>query len=517
MKLIKRSIIKEYSKHMWAMVLWLALMMCSLQMYSQIHMSDEHVGYWEYKNKPVLLIGGWNHGHNPFLDHDTQDGGGYEDTSTTLEIVNALDELVKAGGNLIRCVLDPGVGAGRQGFDFCKKIDGKYNLSNMEGPYWERLDFFLKECQKRNIIVGIEVWDRFDWYDGGHKGWQVSPFNPINNVNYTTRNTGLAHSYPGKGDNSENPFGKTTPRQSYYLQANTEKRIQLDEIRNYQEKFVDRLLDVTLQYDNLIYSANNEVRHQESAWGEYWINYMKKIAAKKKLKIYCTDMFWDLVHLPDSSSYDYLLKNVQIYDYFDISQISAQFIPNNTSERERGEKHWQMVRYATTKALEVNRLTHMNKIYGSVSKTASVMGSDNNAIEEFWRGLIAGVAGARFHRPESGLGLSPKSKKSLQSVRLVEEKLKFWEVVSKQHLISEVEPDEAYVAAKLGEKYLIFFTNGGAVKLDLSRYKSTDFSFYWINIDKAIIQHEGSLKGGDHRYISAPSNGHWAAIVVRLP
>ncbi len=27
--------------------------------------------YWKYDGKRVLLLGGWNHGHNPFIDHDT--------------------------------------------------------------------------------------------------------------------------------------------------------------------------------------------------------------------------------------------------------------------------------------------------------------------------------------------------------------------------------------------------------------------------------------------------------------
>jgi len=27
--------------------------------------------YWKYNGERVLLLGGWNHGHNPFIDHDT--------------------------------------------------------------------------------------------------------------------------------------------------------------------------------------------------------------------------------------------------------------------------------------------------------------------------------------------------------------------------------------------------------------------------------------------------------------
>ena len=50
---------------------------------------------------------------------------------------------------------------------------------------WGKIDyfeFFLKETEKRDVIVQIEVWDRFDcWSDY----WLVHPYNPKNNVNFT--------------------------------------------------------------------------------------------------------------------------------------------------------------------------------------------------------------------------------------------------------------------------------------------------------------------------------------------
>jgi hypothetical protein len=34
---------------------------------------SENPKYWEYKNKPLLLLGAFNHGHNPFIDGSTVD------------------------------------------------------------------------------------------------------------------------------------------------------------------------------------------------------------------------------------------------------------------------------------------------------------------------------------------------------------------------------------------------------------------------------------------------------------
>jgi hypothetical protein len=242
------------------------LLLASVAVCGSAHAIEIEDRYWKHDGRKVLLIGGWNHGHNPFLDHDTMDANGRSGRSSETEITAALDELTSAGGNLIRCVLDPGVGAGIQGFDFCAKSGDRYNLDDMSGSYWTRLDFFLRETEERKIIVQIEIWDRFDWYDGGHEGWPTSPFNPRNNVNYTTDESGLRISYPGKGDKTGSPFGQGVPGQTLYENADAARKRQSDLVRRCQETFMDKLMSITLKYDNVLYSMNNEVRHQTPAW-----------------------------------------------------------------------------------------------------------------------------------------------------------------------------------------------------------------------------------------------------------
>lgn len=480
----------------------------------RISPSKSNPGYWSYGGETVLLIGGWDHGHNPFLDHSTIDGGGYEDTSTEAEIIAALDLLEASGGNLIRCVLDPGVGAGRQGFPFCAKVGDKFDLDTMEGPYWERLEFFLDATQRRGIVVGLEIWDRFDWYDGGHQGWQGSPFNPRNNINYTVESSGLAESYEGELDNSQNPFGQTTPGQRYYRNADPELQAKLDMLRSYQEQFMLRLLEVTLPYGNVLYSANNEVRHQEPVWGEYWLEFIRKEAKRQGVAVVCTDMFWDILDIPDSPGFDHLLANTDTYDYFDVSQTSAHRGHQDLSVAEAGEVHWNKIRYAVGEGRKVNRILHMDKIYGSKDKVNGWMGSAENAVEEFWRSLIAGVAGVRFHRPDGGIGLSERARNSLRAVRLVEEKVKFWEVEARQDLLTDREPNEAYLAADPGQKYILFVPDGGKVGLQLDEHSATCFDITWVNVATGEVDSQEHLHGGEVFDIEAPGNGPWVAILV---
>ena len=47
--------------------------------------------YWSYDGKPVLLLGGWNHGHNPFIDHDTDNDKDNQGVSTPEQIEQALN------------------------------------------------------------------------------------------------------------------------------------------------------------------------------------------------------------------------------------------------------------------------------------------------------------------------------------------------------------------------------------------------------------------------------------------
>ena len=175
--------------------------------------------YWQYKGVRVLLIGGWNHGHNPFIDHDTDDDRDNQGVSTPEQIADAMDELVEAGGNTLRCVLNPGMAAAIQGMDFCAKTDAGYDLERMGGAFWDRLDTFIAEARKRAIIVQIEVWDRFDLIDGSWGAWPGSPWNPKNNVNYTVQTSGLETSYGGFGNH---PFLAGVPGHPEYEGASTE-------------------------------------------------------------------------------------------------------------------------------------------------------------------------------------------------------------------------------------------------------------------------------------------------------
>ncbi|MCF6270847.1 MAG: T9SS type A sorting domain-containing protein [Melioribacteraceae bacterium] len=467
--------------------------------------------YWEYKNQKTLLIGGWNHGHNPFIDHDTQDNNGSQGVSTEAEIKNAINELADVGGNLLRCVLNPGMAAGIQGFNFCATSENKYDFNTMTGPFWTRLEMFIAEAEAKGIIIQIEIWDRFDLIDGAWKSWPVSPFNPNNNINYTTGQSGLATSYSSYGTH---PFLKGVPGHPDYIAASSARKAQYDLVRGFQEKFVDKMLSVTFKYNNILYCMNNET-HEDPKWGEYWIDYIRNKASSAGKTVLVTDMSEYIYEGVTGSDWQYASTNLDMYDYIDVSQAT---------NRNRDENSWNLIKGIADDAKNKNILLHMTKVYGNdIALNGKPWGTwrpgdTDNAIEEWWRSLIAGVAGIRFHRPTTGIGISNIAKNNIKSVRLIEEKIKFWDVEPHQELLGDRESDEAYLAADPGKKYILYYTeNGqGMVTLDLSNYSDTYFEVNWVNISLGIFDTNKTttIIGGSIVPINRPAPGHWVGTIV---
>jgi len=482
--------------------IWHSLLMClSISMVSQpapgqISIMDR---YWQYKGEPVLFVSGSGHGHNPFIDHQmtTPDDG--RDVSTEAEVIAHMDEMVGVGGNYLRCVLNPGMAHGIQGFRFCAKSGDKADLNTMTGAFWSRLELFISEAEKRNVVVQLEIWDRFDLIDGSWQSWPVSPFNPKNNRNYTSAQSGLKTSYKSF---KQHPFLKGVPGHPDYESASASRKAQYDLVRGFQEKFIDKLISITFKYDNVLYCMNNET-HEHPAWGKYWIKYIRNKADSRGKKILLTDMFLSINADKVRNIY-----NSDVYDYVDISQVNGNA---------PGEDHWDRVKGMIDAAGEVHKLLHMTKMYGADTAPGKWEGNTDNVIGEMWRGLIAGVACARFHRPPWGLGLTTQAKSCIAAVRKIESKVKFWDVEPRLDLLKNRQTDEAYLAANPGQAYILYFTAGGSgsVGLDLTDHANKDFDLSWVDIGSGEWGATATVSGGSTVTINRPGPGHWAAAIVR--
>lgn len=466
--------------------------------------------YWKYKGEKTLLLGAFNHGHNPFIDGSTMDTVLVDGMD---KIVAQIQEMVDAGGNTLRCVLDPGSAAVCGIESYYRDSLGRYDLNKPAGTFWRRLSTFIAEAEKRDVIVELEIWDRFDWQG---INWELSPFNPKNNINYSTENSNLETNYERSTVYSKHPFSKGVPGHPVYNSASSIQKKCYDRVRKYQEIFIKKVYLNSMKYHNVIYNMNNETS-ENPAWGEYWIKYIKSLAESENVPIICTNMQDDIYRVPNSKAFTHQLNHHEIYDYIDVSQANSRL---------RDEGHWNTVSLIGDQAKSQGFLMYMTKLYGSDYANDNrpwagfKQGDSDNAIEEWWRDLIAGVAGVRFHRPYSGLGLCEKSKACIQATRKIESKIKFWEVRPGMNLLSGRDDDEAYLAADPGRKYILYFTHlgGGSVGLNLKQYNGVKFKLNWVNIDTGSWGEKETINGGSIVTIKRPDDSaHWVAAIYRNP
>jgi hypothetical protein len=439
--------------------------------------------YWQYKGKPVLLLGG------------TKDDSLFQ----IPDLEEHLNLLASVGGNVIRNTMSDRKDHDFEVYPFKQLESGEYDLNEWNEEYWQRFQNLLRLCEERDIIVQIEVWDRFDYGDiRVPQNWIPNPWNPVNNINYTLEETGLVASYPDHHPSADKqPFFHTVPTMEKYDPR-------LDVVRNYQEAYVAKLLSISLDHPNVLYCMNNETSTARE-WGQYWIEFIKTKAEAKGVNVYCTDMFDDFHKGPDSVKLKEVQDHPEIYDFVDVSQVNS---------RTFNEDHWNNVYWFTETLRPMNRPLNNTKIY-SDGNTSFGSGTPVDGVERFWRNLIAGCASCRFHRPTAGIGLNDISQACIKAARKAESLVPFWDTRPHLELLSNRESDEAYLSAKPGEAYLLYFTDGGSVGLDLSQATGT-FTLQWINIATGeSSETTKEIRGGRIQTIDAPSSGGWVATITR--
>jgi hypothetical protein len=208
---------------------------------------------------------------------------------------------------------------------------------------------------------------------------------------------------------------------------------------------------------------------------------------------------WDL----QADRHRRTLDHPDRYDFADVSQNNHQ----------KGQTHWDNFQWVREYIAASTRLRPLNtvKTYGA---DTGRFGNDRDGIERWWRHVLGGAASARFHRPDSGLGLSPAAVASLHAARKLESMVPPWDVNPANTLLGDRDDNEAYLAARPGALYALYFPDGGAVTLDLHEHPGA-FRLRWIDIATGDWGPDGTLAGGAAAPVTTPGPGHWAAGVVR--
>ncbi|MFP4144190.1 MAG: hypothetical protein ACLFV3_03520 [Phycisphaeraceae bacterium] len=450
---------------------------------SRIQPWGENNFYWQYEGKPVLLLGASD--QDNLFQYPTISGEPLE---------SHLDRLSAAGGNYLRNTLS-NRDAGNEWWYAKDASTGKYDLSQFNDTWFNRLTTFLDETAERDIVVQIEVFDRFDFY---RDNWQNNPFNPDNNVNYEAGDSdvNLSTSYDTHPNQNTNPFFKT---QKWGDNANA------TELRAYQEALVEKIIETTLPYDHVLYTISNET-NEAKQWSYQWGDFINAQADQAGKGIELTEMWDD--HSITRDPYNMHARSLDDrFTFIDLSQ-------NNASG---GQEHWDNLQWWIDKFFVEEgyapRPINSTKIYGGPGE---YYGDSEDATHKFWRNILGGEASSRFHRPDYGMGLNDLALTQITSMRMLEERVDIFAIDAMNELLSERDEDEAYLAAVPGEQYALYFTDGGEVMLDLTGVDGS-FQGQWLNIGESAWGETFTLEGGEEVRLTAPESGQWVAAIIPEP
>lgn len=423
--------------------------------------------YWQYKGKPVLLL-----------------GGSKDDNLFQIPDLRAhLDEMKRVGANYIRNTMSDRPDGGFEVYPYLRLENGKYDLDRWNPEYWRRFSEMLALTRERGIIVQIELWDRFDFFGDN---WRKHPCNPANNVNYTHEQSGLAAEYPDHPGLNRQPFFFTTPAQRNNAL-----------LLRYQTRFIDEVLRLSLPFPNVLYCVDNETSGEE-AWGAWWADHIRRRATESGVEVFVTEMWddWDL----GSGMHRRTFDHPERYGFVDVSQNNHQ----------SGQTHWD--RFQQARSLLASRPRPMNtvKTYGA---DTGRFGSTREGIERWWRHLMGGAAAVRFHRPDSGLGLSDAAKASIRAARKLESVLRLWDAVPANDLLAERAPNEAYAAVAPGKAIAVFFPSGGSVRLKTGALPRT-CTLRWISVQTGEWGPRGRVTAAGALELKAPDTGAWVGVLT---
>ncbi|MEE3235174.1 MAG: hypothetical protein VX294_13480 [Candidatus Latescibacterota bacterium] len=448
-----------------------------------VRQSTNNPWYWSYGDKTILLLGG------------SDDDNLFQWPSS--DLTTQLDRLERVGGNIIRNTMSDRKDFGFEVYPFHSVEDGTYDLNQWNKEYWNRFERLLVETAKRKIVLQIEIWDRFDYTDlkafGGEGHWKRHPYNPENNINYNPKDSGLATAYPGHPVANENPFFYTTPEQD-----NNHTVLQ------YQQRFVEKLLGHTLDFGHILYCIDNETSG-DPKWSTYWSGFIREKASQQNKTVYITEM-WDDWNM-EGDQHRHTFDHPEQYDFVEVSQ--------NTHKS--GSKNWDQFLFVKNYLSNNPRPINTIKTYGAEGNKFG--DSDQDGIERFWRHLLGGAAAIRFHRPDSGLGLNDKAMACIKTARKIESMVPFWTLWPNDSLLLEASENTAYVAADIGQSYVVYFPNGGGATLDVSDAEYS-LELFWFEIDPATMgkrnaQFPAYVSRKKQLRLNVPGQGNWVAVLLR--
>ncbi|MEX0647246.1 MAG: hypothetical protein WD139_05645 [Balneolaceae bacterium] len=408
---------------------------------------EENAWYWQYQGEPIMLIGG--------SDNDNL----WQWTGERL--TDQLDLLQSVGGNYVRNTMSDRDPAGSSfavddgDVHPVREIeDGMYDLEQWNDEYWNRLENFLDETAKRGIIVQLSLWDRFD-FNSNH------PYHPDNNVNWES--------------------GTVENANDFYRLSVIENN---EPVLEYQHRYIDQLMSVTLTYDHVLYNIKNESSAQTEQLN-YWAQYIQEAADSQNKTIYVTAM-----RLLPGNSLRHVMTHRDIYSFADVSQNNQNSAGSVGYDHYENLLHWRnMVEAQRQGPMPINNV----KLYGAGAAENFSAGTGVEAVERFWKNIFGGTASTRFHRPDSnwGIGLNEQAQGTIKAASMFLEEFDLFNsepYAGCEMIGNKINAD--YCLANVGNAYAVYFPFGrSTVSIDPWVYMD-EVTVKWLNVTNGEWEEE---------------------------
>jgi len=440
-------------------------MVSSLKRKKSIAIYDENPYYFTYHGKPVLLLGG--------SDEDNL-------FNFPEMMIHNLDTLCAVGGNYIRCTLSSRDEGNVWPY---LQVNGLYDLERFNPEYWRRLELCLKEAEARDIIVQIEFWATFDYYG---ENWLRNPFNPKNNMNYTTKDTMLVEEWNYHPARRVQPFFYSVPK------------LNNDEVLlRYQRSFVSKVLDVSLNYSNVLYCLDNETSAPPE-WAWHWARFIREKAGEE---ILLTEMWnaWDLTDEQHKATY----MHPELFSFFEISQNNWQ----------KGNLHYERIMWIRRRIeLKTGKgfpLTNV-KVYGCERPRTPCVEELN--LDRWWQNIFAGCASTRFHRPPSGIGLNSTAQLMIKAARIFTSTFDIFSCKPRPDLLTR-HKGNAYCLANPGKVYAVYFSRGGEALLKVEN-RDLKLKLRWFDPISSRFLNSIPISEENHVHLKTPTEEQiWLALI----
>jgi hypothetical protein len=205
-------------------------------------------------------------------------------------------------------------------------------------------------------------------------------------------------------------------------------------IRRYQEAFVDKMLSYSLPYGHVLYCMNNETSTPPG--GDSTGSTSSRPGRRKGVTVCTTDMFDDAYLGAQAKHAPIVFDDPEHYMFADISQVNSRnFDQDALGPAAMAPAAGQQASAAQQPHQDLRqRLLHLRDGRPG-GRHRAVLAQHPRRLGQ--RPVPPSGRGQRAERPGQG---------QHQAARILESQIKFWEITPHMELLSDREPNEAYLA-----------------------------------------------------------------------